>query len=139
MNHKSRLLTLFLLVGVIALVVNCTKKEEDKIFSQLGELPGTYKGYVNNLVNNNSIKKELSWTITSKDNPVAGTYNLAGTAGNVSGSVLGAILNLTLKPTTTGVTYTFSGEVNNDDTAITGTMTGVESGTAVKYNVELKK
>jgi hypothetical protein len=134
MNQKSRLLTLFLLVGVIALVVNCTKKDI-KLFN---ELLGNYTGMVIRF-DNNSIKKDLTLSITSHDNPVAGTYNLAGTAGSVGGSVLGTILNLTLKPTTTGVTYTFSGNANDDNTAITGTMTGVESGTAVKYNVDLKK
>ncbi|GAB2604093.1 hypothetical protein GCM10027190_59530 [Spirosoma areae] len=115
--------------------LNCGEKEI-KVFN---ELLGKYTGYIVNFGNNSSTKKDLTLTITSQDNPVAGTYNLAGTAGTVSGSVLGTILNLTLKPTASGTTYTFSGNANDDNTAITGTMTGVESGTAVKYTVDLKK
>lgn len=134
MKHTPARLPLLSVVCMALLMLACSPEVKP-----VSELSGKYTGYATNSGNNSSSKKELSLTITSQDNPVAGTYNLAGAAGTLSGSVLGTILTLTFKPTVTGTTYTFSGNANDDNTAITGTMTGVESGTTVKYSVDVKK
>lgn len=101
------------------------------------ELKGTYNGTATNKTNG-SDQKPLSMTITSTENPVAGTYNLNGTSGKLTGSVLGLILTMTLKPDASGTTYTLSGSSDNN-TSISGTMTGVESSTTVTYTVLVKK
>ncbi|MCY7353372.1 MAG: hypothetical protein LH606_22390 [Cytophagaceae bacterium] len=136
---KRKLAFPLILVGLIALItVNCTKKEEIKFFEQF---LGRYAGLATNSANS-ADKKTMSLTITSNDNPVAGTYSLSGggvsAQGKVTGTVLGLILNMTFKPDATGTTYTFSGN-SQDNNKITGTMTGVEAGKTVKYDVDLKK
>ncbi len=129
-----------ILVGWVALIsVNCTKKEEDKFIETF---LGTYAGVMTNSANS-ADKKTMSMTITSSDNPVAGTYSLSGgglsAQGKVTGTVLGLILNLTFKPDATGTDYTFSGNINDTSSDVTGTMSGVEVGKTVKYDVALKK
>lgn len=101
------------------------------------ELKGTYNGTATNKANS-SDQKPLSMTITSTDNPIAGTYKLNGTSGKLTGSVLGMILSMTLKPDASGTTYNFSGTSDNN-ASISGTMTGVESTSNVTYTVLVKK
>ena len=81
----------------------------------------------------------MSITVTSEGNPVAGTYKLGSSTGKISGSVLGLILDLTLKPDSGGTVYKFSGNIGDNNSTVSGTMTGVEGGKATTYNVNLKK
>ncbi|GAB4043762.1 hypothetical protein [Spirosoma litoris] len=136
MNRKQNPLFFPLVVLVAAVMVNCSKlPEEDKPESNTS---GTYTGTATNKANSTDIKP-LSLTITSVGNPVAGTYNLAGMSGKVSGSILGLILDLTLKPNTSGTTYTLGATADDNNTTLSGNMTGVESGTTVTYSVVVKK
>ncbi len=138
MKRKSAFLSLLLFVLVAVFSVNCGEDEPKGLVAFLG----FYLGVATNSANS-ADKKTMNMTITSDGNPVAGTYSLSGggvnAQGKVTGSVLGLILNLTFKPDATGTTYTFSGNIDDKNSNVTGTMSGVEAGKTVKYDVELKK
>lgn len=140
MNRKSTLLLFLWIIPVGVFTLNCSNS--DKNPSPTGDLKGTFKGTATNKANT-ADKKALTMSITNSDNPIAGTYTLVGgtinVTGKLSGSVLGSILNLSLKPDASGTTYTFSGSANADDTVLSGTMTGVESTTTVIYDVSVNK
>ncbi|GAB4050071.1 hypothetical protein [Spirosoma litoris] len=135
MNRNHTLLSRLLLVCVALAALSCSSDDPIK---ELKLFFGSYAGTATNQ-NNSADKKAMSINITSESNPIAGTYVLAGATGKVSGSVLGKILDLTLKPDATGTTYTFSGTTNDDNSVVTGTLTGVESSTTVKYSVSLSQ
>lgn len=139
MKRKS-VLPLILVCWIALITVNCIN-DVDVNRSLFDALVGNYLGSATNSANS-ADKKTMNMTITSTDNPVAGTYSLSGggvnAQGKVTGTVLGLILNLTLKPDATGTTYTFSGN-SQENKKITGTMSGVEAGKTVKYDVDLKK
>jgi hypothetical protein len=131
-NRKDISLLATLVVLVAALTLNCKPPKAESDSS------GSYSGTATNKANSADIKP-ISLTITSVGNPVSGAYKLGSTSGQLSGSALGLILNLTFKPNGPGTTYTFDGISDNNNTTISGTMTGVESGTTVHYNVSAKK
>ena len=134
-------LPLMLVIWIALITVNCTGDPIEDL-SLLRDFVGLYRGLATNSANS-ADKKTMSMTITSGDNPVAGTYSLSGGSvtaqGKVTGTVLGLVLNLTFKPDATGTTYTFSGNIVDANANITGTMSGVEAGKTVKYDVDLKK
>ncbi|GAB3942748.1 hypothetical protein GCM10028805_07810 [Spirosoma harenae] len=127
----------FLLVCSLFSIVFLSCSIEEAPVKEESELKGTYNGTATNKANS-SDQKPLSVTITSSDNPVAGTYKLNNASGKITGSIIGTILSTTLKPDAAGTTYTFSGTSENN-TTLSGTMTGVESSTTVTYNVLAKK
>lgn len=109
-------------------------KEEDSA-------EGEYAGKATDNANSANTKS-LSLNITNSSNPVAGTYTFDkgsnAVQGNVSGTGLGLIYTLTLKPKTAGVTYTMQATWDGGN-SISGTMTGFEATKNVTYKVELKK
>ena len=138
MNTKAARLPLCLLIFMSVFTLSCSKKEEAPV-KPAADLKGDYKGTATNQ-SNSADKKALTMSITSSDNPLAGTYTFAGIPGKVSGSALGLILTLTLQPDAPGNTrYTFACVADDNDTSLTGTLTGVESGTAVTYNAVVTK
>jgi hypothetical protein len=143
MHIKPALLPCLLIILAAIFSQSCAvSSDEDDDPTPKSVLRGRYKGTATNKANN-ADKKELSMDLTSSDNPVAGTYTLVGgsvnAAGTISGTILGAILNLSLKPDASGTTYAFSGSANTENTTLTGTIKGVESATTVTYDVVLNK
>lgn len=136
MKSKRTLLLSLLVVFVALFTLNCSNSDANP--KPEGELKGDYAGTATNQANSTE-KKTLSMGITSNDNPIAGTYKFNGATGKISGSALGLILTLTLKPDAGGTTYTFSGSADDNDTKLTGTLKGVESNTTVTYNVAVSK
>ncbi|WP_133299949.1 hypothetical protein [Larkinella punicea] len=135
---KRRRAILSFLVGVLAslAVVGCTEDEKEFI-----GFVGDYLGNTNSL--NPAVTRAMKMTITSEGNPVVGSYTLSGggtnDAGTVSGSVLGLILDLKFKSNVGGPTYTFSGNIGDENATVKGTMSGMEAGKTVTYTVDLKK
>lgn len=111
----------------------------EKVASNFG---GTYKGTAVATVAT-ATTKNVTIAVTSSDNPVAGTYTIGSSGseekGKLSGSILGTILDLTLKPDGSGTTYSISGAVGDDNTTISGTMKGTESGKTVTYTLNLTR
>lgn len=130
-------LTAFILVITLIFNTSCTD-EDSKL---LKEFLKVWEGYVT-LSDNPAVKTNLSLDISSTGNPVTGTYVVGSGAnavqGDISGSALGLIYTLTLKPKTGGVTYTINGNWDGED-AFTGTMKGIESGKTVTYTMDLRR
>ena len=121
-----------LLLFILMLFTACPK--EDK---SAQEVTGPYSGTATQ-TGNATNSKTLIITITSVGNPVTGTYILGSISGDVSGSALGLIYSLTLKPKTAGVTYSVSATWDGVNT-ISGTMKGNENGSIVTYDFVLKR
>ncbi len=124
---------------LFAFIFNSSCADED--LSELSEFIKLWVGPVV-LADNPAVKSNLSLDISSTGNPVTGTYVLGSGAnavqGNISGSALGLIYTLTLKPKTAGITYTVNGNWDGKD-AFTGTMKGVENSKTVTYNMDLRR
>ena len=136
MKGRSMLFTVFTITVWAYSTIGCSS---EKMASNFG---GTYKGTAVATVATVTTKN-VTIAVTSSDNPVAGTYTVGSSGseekGKVSGSILGAILDMTLKPDGSGTTYSFSGAVGDDNTTISGTMKGIESGKSVTYTVNLTR
>lgn len=135
MSRHSTLFAVLVSVLLISVILSCKKEEESK--PEAG-VEGAYAGTATNKANS-ADKKPMSLTITSSGPPLAGTYTFNGASGKVTGSVLGLILNMTLKPNSTGTAYSLSATADDNDTSLSGTMTGVESSTSVTYTILLTK
>jgi len=127
-------LTAFILLIAFIFNSSCSNKPPDEFY-------GIWEGDIS-FRGNPTVKTNLSLDISSTGNPVTGTYVLGSGAnavqGTISGSALGLINTLTLKPKTAGVTYTINGNWDGKD-AFTGTMNGVENGKTVIYDMNLRR
>ena len=126
----------FLLVGCLLVsLANCSKLKEETTAE------GNYQGTaVDNA--NASNAKTLQVNLTNATNPVTGTYTLiSGSSkveGDVTGSGLGLIYTLTLKPKTSGIIYTIDATWDGAK-ALNGKMKGIENSRSVTYTIDLRK
>lgn len=128
----------FVLAGILLMSTSCQNMKAKPESSP----EGTYNGAA---VSSSNVSRTLRISIETEENPLTGTYtlgsggSLAEEKGKLTATVLGTILDMTLKPDAAGTTYTFSGTLGANNASITGTMKGLESGKTVTYTVNVAK